>query len=95
MPEQIVQVAGDPQALLRDGELGELLARLVQLAVGRDLAPEGRHHRADREDHDRKAARARLLAAPRTTPSPHADGRRDDHGRGLPRLEVDAAAATK
>ena len=48
VPEQVVQVARDPQALLGDRELGELLARLLQLAVRGDLAPERRHHRADR-----------------------------------------------
>ena len=81
--EQVVEVAGDAQPLLLDGEPGELLACGAQLAVRLGLAAERGHQQADGEDREHVGRdRGVVRAAHREAGAHPGRGDGDDRARG-------------
>ena len=85
--EQIVEVPGDPQPLLRHGEPRELPAGRAQLPVRAHLPSERGHQRSDRDDrqHGDTDRGSRCAGGERDDADPGAGDER--HEDGMPRTE--------
>ena len=83
LAEQVVKVAGDPEALLGDGKPGPFLARPAKLTVCPGGASQGGRHGSHSEDGQRPGGDGRAVGAGdrETEPTEHGTGRGHRHRR--------------